>query len=400
MKRIALLLTAVITLSGCSSDVVVTKENIPSVEVETIGLETHSAQLNYVGIIKAETVKKYAFKSDGKLDSVNVKEGDRVKAGDMLAALEKADLELAAEAVQGKVQAAEAQYRVASNGARKEDLSSALSSYTQAKATYEFNLENHGKVKSLYAVGSVSKADYDGSKLQVDVAKEQMNQAQQQYNIAVDGARTEDKDAAAGQLQSAKAEYDLRVRMLEDADMHSESTGTVASVTVETGDMISAGYPAIVVQSDEKIVSVGMTQEDVQEILIGKAAEVRFEDFVYSGEVVKIQSVPDNYSRTYEVEIAIDGDFEDVLVGSLAKVLIDTDPMEGVWITINNLFNDGEDYVYVVEDGRAIKRNVEVVELLSEMVLVTGLEPGNQVITKGYKNIKLGHKVNTVEDGE
>jgi multidrug efflux pump subunit AcrA (membrane-fusion protein) len=69
-----------------------------------------------------------------------------------------------------------------------------------------------------------------------------------------------------------------------------------------------------------------------------------------------------------------------------------------MWLPINHIQNDGEDYVYIVtSENRVERKNLKLKEINNDLVRVEGLEEGNRVITIGNSFVKEGQQVEARE---
>lgn len=83
----------------------------------------------------------------------------------------------------------------------------------------------------------------------------------------------------------------------------------------------------------------------------------------------------------------------DVYLGELATVKINIGERSGIWLPLSVILNDGNDYVYVVEDGRAKREYVTVLEINDDQVLVEGTKAGEKIICEGMKLVRTGSAV-------
>lgn len=181
--------------------------------------------------------------------------------------------------------------------------------------------------------------------------------------------------------------------------LYSSMDGIVSEVMNKSGDVVGAGYPVLIVRSPEQIMRVGVTDDDLIRIekfgnpvisidLDGKITEAKLDD---------INRIPDESSRTYTVTVALDAKSV-YLIGKLGTVSFELSRITGIWLPINHIQNDGEDYVYIVNsENRVERRNIKLKELNNDKVRVEGLEDGNRVITIGNSIVKEGQQVTARE---
>ena len=140
---------------------------------------------------------RVSSKVPGRVLELRVKEGDFVKAGDTLAILDAPDVRAKMEQAQSAENAAAALELKAKNGARKEQIQGAFSVLQQAKAGYEIAEKSYNRVQRLFDEGVMSAQKRDEAFANYKAMEAQMKAAQSQYDMAVNGARMEDKMAAS-----------------------------------------------------------------------------------------------------------------------------------------------------------------------------------------------------------
>jgi len=152
----------------------------------------------------------------------------------------------------------------------------------------------------------------------------------------------------------------------------------------------------VVVCSTELKGRIGLTQEDVPRIKTGDEVDVFINNETIKGTITIINKIPDEESRTYMADISINKDTE-ISIGAIIKVAIRVEGKKGIWIPSSYILNDGEDYVFVVENGRAKRKNVKLKGIWEEKVCVEGLKEGELLITEGMKSVKDGYEVSAEE---
>lgn len=356
MKTIRLLTPLVLVMAfsfatGCAQQTVseapVEKEK--PVVVQEVKEQTLPVKLSYTGLTSSGETKKYSFKVPGKVSALAVHKGDPVHSGQKLASLSQSDLSLALEASNLNLQKAERAVQ-------------------DAQDTYH-------KLQQLYAAGALAKSDLDKAKLDLDIKEASDNQA--------------------------KIDVQSKQQTLQDTDLYSDMDGYVVDVLFKEGEILNAGYPVVIVRSGDQKVSVGLSPEDVKKVQVGTAAELTMGDLAASGTVSRIDQVPDTQSRTYNTEISLTKPFpaENFYLGSTVKVKLTVGGEKGIWIPLASILNDGEDYVYLVQEGRAVKRNLKLINVQEFSVQTEGLKSGEQLVTVGMKDLKEGAKVK-VQAGE
>ena len=345
-------------LTGCNnSEATAIEENSRGVEVMTSEISEEAIAKNYIGTVESKDLIKYSFKTAGKIEAIHVKEGQDISVGDPLASLDQEDLNFKLEGALAQMQGAE-------------------KSVQKAKDDLKYKKDLFNKMQSLYEEGSISKDQFDQAKLAKDVSESTYNQAISQYN-------------------GAKSSYAQVKSLMSDATIYATKKGTVVSTQYEPREMVAAGYPVVVIRSENQVVNVGLVQKALKDIHVGTKAMVDIDGVKAEGEVLSISETPDPATRTYKAEILVKE--KQFRIGSIAKVAIDSGRLEGIWLPINIIMSDGVDYVYAVEEGRSFKKIVTLKELKDDLVRVEGLTPGEKIVISGMKNINDGTKVNIVE---
>lgn len=213
-------------------------------------------------------------------------------------------------------------------------------------------------------------------------------------------AQKERLDTAQTALDQAKTNYDNAQRncetaleAVEDCKLRADADGYVVTVVSSEGSLATPLAPVLVLGSRGMVARFGVSQSDVRELAPEMPAAVTLDGRQYAGSILSIAVLPDEDTRTYPVDVSIGADFSEVYLGSMATVELQIGQRTGVWLPLSVILNDGEDYVYLVEDGRAVRRNVEIAELSNDMVLVTGVHEGGQVISEGMKTVRSGSPV-------
>jgi multidrug efflux pump subunit AcrA (membrane-fusion protein) len=383
-------------LSGCSNKTDA-KTDIRTYPIKTIELqnETHPSTLEYQGITGGSEVRKLSFKSKGKISKIYVAKGQRVKKGDNIVDLDKSDLNFALSAAQAQMDAAQAQYDKAVNGAQAEDINKAQIAVKNAQDEYNYCKDLYDKTVNLYQIKAATEQQVNDLKIKLDGSESQLNAAKETLNQLQNGTRAEDKQAALDQVNAAKANYDSKVNLLQDASLTADEDGYVVDVLCTEGELQADGYPVILVRSDNQVVTVGVSDDDVKKIQVGTKAEVKIDDTTTDGEVINIVQAPDKQSGTYSAEIKISNPIDNnkYYIGQSVKAYIDNGEKSGIWIPITSILNDGQDYVYIAENGRAVRKNVTLEDTNENEVYVEGLDLGENLITEGMKNIKAGYQV-------
>ena len=189
------------------------------------------------------TEYRVSSKVPGRILELRVKEGDYVKVGDTLAILDAPDVRAKMEQAQSAQNAAAALELKAQNGARKEQIQGAFSVLQQAKAGLEIAEKSYNRVQRLYDEGVMSMQKRDEAFANYKAMEAQVKAAQSQYDMAVNGARMEDKLAAAAQVGRAKGAVQEVNSYIHETVQVAQMEGEVSDIYPKVGELIGTGSP-------------------------------------------------------------------------------------------------------------------------------------------------------------
>ena len=189
------------------------------------------------------TEYRVSSKVPGRILELRVSEGDYVKAGDTLAILDAPEVRAKMEQARSAESAAAAMELKAQNGARKEQIQGAYSVLQQAKAGYEIAEKSYQRIQRLYDEGVMSAQKRDEVYANYKAMEAQMKAAQSQYDMAVNGARIEDKLAAAAQVGRAKGAVQEVNSYIHETVQIAQKEGEVANIYPKVGELVGTGSP-------------------------------------------------------------------------------------------------------------------------------------------------------------
>ena len=186
---------------------------------------------------------RVSSKVPGRILELRVKEGDYVKAGDTLAILDAPEVRAKMEQAQSAQSAAAALELKAQNGARKEQIQGAFSILQQAKAGFEIAEKSYNRVQRLFDEGVMSAQKRDEAFATYKAMEAQMKAAQSQYDMAVNGARMEDKMAATAQVGRARGAVQEVTSYIHETVQVAQKEGEVTDVYPKVGELVGTGSP-------------------------------------------------------------------------------------------------------------------------------------------------------------
>lgn len=186
---------------------------------------------------------RVSSKVPGRVLELRVKEGDYVKAGDTLAIIDAPDVKAKMMQAESAENAAAAMSEMANNGARKEQVRAAYALLQQAKAGLDIAKKSYERVQRLFDEGVMTAQKRDEAFANYKALEAQTKAAQSQYDMAVNGARLEEKKAAAAQVDRAKGAVEEVNSYINETMQIAQMEGEVSDIYPKTGELIGTGSP-------------------------------------------------------------------------------------------------------------------------------------------------------------
>lgn len=184
-------------------------------------------------------------KIPGRIDSILVKEGDQVQAGQVLVQISTPEIDAKLQQVEALRSAALAQDAKANTGARKEEVQAAYNMWQQAKAGAEFAQKTYTRVENLYKEKVIPAQQKDEAYAKYIAAQEVEKAASATYQMAKSGARTEDKAAALAVVNQAKGAVEEVLIYKGEGEVKSPQAGEVYTIMPNKGEIVNSGYPIV-----------------------------------------------------------------------------------------------------------------------------------------------------------
>lgn len=191
------------------------------------------------------TQTQVASKLFGRVAVVHVKKGEYVKKGQLLVTLDSPEITAKMAQAAAAQRFAAAQRDKAYNGPRQEEIRSALSNWQKAKAAADLAEKTFRRIDRLRADGVVPAQKLDEAEAQRQSALRTTDAAKASYDMALAGARTEDRIAAAAQAsQAAGAVAEVSAHMHETS-LYAPVDGQVVDILCDPGELVSPGFPTV-----------------------------------------------------------------------------------------------------------------------------------------------------------
>lgn len=350
-RHLAVIAAALLALSACKKDdkQADAGEPIRAVRTVTVSAAAETRTLRYSGSVRARVETALGFRVPGKLVERLVDVGQKVEAGRVLARLDPTDLKLSLQTAEANVAAARARVKVAEDARRR--------------------------AQTLNTKGFVADSNLDRADLEFDQAKAALE------------ATLYARDQAANQI--------------DYADLKADGDGIVTEIRADVGQVVAAGTPVVTLaRDDEKEVAIAVPEQDVVRFAKDQKVSVRFwadRDIVLAGRVREIAGSADPASRTYAIRVSLPDDAR-VRLGMTATVEAEVPVSEGtIVVPVAALAGEpGKPRVWTVDRASATvaPRDVVLGAVAPDGVrILSGLKPGDMVVTAGTQFLTPGRKV-------
>ena len=188
---------------------------------------------------------RVSCKLPARVVEIRVKEGDFVHKGDTLAILEIPEMNAQEKVAQSTEAATQALSNLTEEGARREAIQSARQLVVQAKAATDVAKKTYDRMQNLFSEGVMSQQKRDEAKAAWEVALAHENVMKSQYEMAKNGARTEEKKAAQSQANAAKHAVDVVRSVLKETVQVAAVEGEVSDIYPKEGELVGMGSPIL-----------------------------------------------------------------------------------------------------------------------------------------------------------
>lgn len=195
---------------------------------------------------------RVSSKVPGRILELRVKEGDYVHVGDTLAILDAPEVEAKKTQAESAEDAAAAMKAMADNGARRQQIQGAFELWQQAKAGLEISKKTYDRVQRLFNEGVMSAQKRDEAFAAYKAYEAQERAAKSQYDMAREGARKEERAAAAAQVNRAKGAVQEVSSYINETVQIAQVEGEVSDIYPKVGELVGTGSPimSISIMSD------------------------------------------------------------------------------------------------------------------------------------------------------
>lgn len=354
------------------------------------------------GTVMARSTSLVAAGAMGTIEAFPSEEGETVRQGDVLVELRHAELDAQVRLAEANLDVGKSRLEQVRLG---KNINTKVSStrVKQARAQFDQASRDYEQAKSLKESNAIAQTMFDKAETAYKVAKEALDAA-----LASEGenaVRDEEVVMAEANIKQLEAAVDVAKAMRDNAIVKAPFDGIVAKTARKVGEAVTIGMPLLqLVNPSDIYIEAPFDEANASQIKVGQRVRVnidayREQDFYGTVDFISpVVSLNPDLSRTLNVQVTIEQDKDKFITGMSADVIILVDEKDNViFAPTESLIR--EEFAYVVENGRAVRRDVQTgVGNWNTVEITEGLKEGDHLITSvSIAALKDGVKVKVVE---
>jgi HlyD family secretion protein len=231
-------------------------------------------------------------KLGGEILELEVKEGDKVRSGDLLIVIDHELLDIQLRQAEAGVDLAYSQLRLLESGARKEDIRQSEDLLKQAKVNLDQAVTDRDRMQALYESNTVTKKQFEEALNRYELTLAQYNSAKDNLSKVKSIIRPEEIQGAKANLRKAIATVDQLKQNISDCSIHSPSDGFISKKYVESGEIVAPSSSLLKVSNLETVnLVIYVSEVELGKVKLGQTAEIKvdaFEEKTYTGKIIFI----------------------------------------------------------------------------------------------------------------
>lgn len=363
-------------------------------------------------IIPSETLEIIP-KVSGRITSFNLKEGDIVRQGQVLAQVETIDISNQILQVKAQVESAKANLDLLVNGPLKEQVKQSESSLNQAKSNLDqlkvrlkFAESELVRNKKLYENGGITKQQLDSAQNQVDVLKKDISTLEQQIIYSKETLKLTKIGNREEQIRAGRASYNqalASLKALQDQlsyySITSPITGVITKKSVEQGMFISPPTSILTLTKNSTLeAEINIPERYLSKVKIGEKAIIKLDNIKdISLKITKISPTVDSINHIFKAKAIIENPSEEIKQGmSFECQVIFNEKASAMLLPTDAIIDsEGKKLVYLIgKDNKVVEKSVQVgLQTTEKTEVISGINEEESVILEGNSFIKAGDLV-------
>ena len=381
-----------------------TPKKLQEVRVVSVTKSAISRTLELTGEFVAIEDVVIAAMVDGPIVCCPWREGDRVKAGQKLVEIDRLVYRANVQSAEAAVKVARAKLDDMESGTRPEEIAKQKESVRQLEESTAYAKGDFERTAKLVESGALPGEAMEKTRVEYVSQATRLAAAREQLKMLEAGSTKTALAVQQAVLDEAEARLDLEKARLAECVIEAPFSGVITKAYVRPGDMASAKSRLIEVANLSSVVArFAVPEAFTAQVRTGMALEARLDAYqgkVFSGRVIRVYPDIDRRMRTRTVEAKVDG-IPEVMPGMFARLTLKLKQADdAVVVPLAALVTtpDGDKAVFVVKDGKALRKKVKTgIEASDRIQLLEGINPGDKVIVSGHKDLKDGMDVRVIE---
>ena len=435
------------------------KNAVTIVETADIKKGTIENILSVSGTVESAETKSYFADVAAPVEKLNVKVGDKVSNGDVLYTFNEKELNLAEKQAQLAIKQAKGSYsalfpetaaadRKYAEGMNAQQINDRIDAITaEINALNDKITEKTNRMEKTLSDLNKTKLDLDqdgvldGTEEDFDYNERRENDEQValalneaiadvNYAIAHDSeikgwndqitnlkeeqshlTTAKASQVNGGQVQSTKASLETAqltqgdaIAKLEAAKggVKADFNGVVTEVDIVEGATVASGTKIVTLANlDDVQVNVQVSKTDLPKISVGQKVDIKINGKDYNGEILGSATKNANGVAVVDTKIKVTNPDKDIILGVEANNKIHAEKADNtIVLPYEYVVTDAEgDYVFVLENGTAVKKPVKIgISTSTEAQITEGLTENDKVITTNLDTLTDGMAVATIEE--
>ena len=240
------------------------------------------------------TLVDLAPKVTGRVIEVRVREGERVKAGDLLVRFDLGETALTVDRDQSSVSSAEARVRDLEAGTRSNEIAAAEAEVRDRRAAIELAQKELERQQFLLSRKVGTERDLDRAKTDLDRAQAVLSASESQLKLLREGSRQWQIEQARDEVKRARAQLAQSKTVVSEAELRAPADGIVIHRFIEPGQLVAGGQTGITLAFTNRLyVRAFIPEPRLGLVKQGQTAEVvvdAFKDRTFKAKVAEIAS--------------------------------------------------------------------------------------------------------------
>lgn len=385
------------------------------VNIGTTTKSTLESKILTSGVVIVEDKQKQYANVAGTLREFVVKEGDKVKKGQVIAKIDTSDVDSKILDIEAQMELARANLAKAQIGNEPEEVAQENERVLQAQREYDTAKKEYDRMHQLFTSGASTQQELDKAKSQVDSTLSTLNVAKQQLSLKKKGPRKEEIASQQAQINKLQVERGQLEKDRVQSVLVAPADGTIIGVAADNGQYVNKGTEILTLANlDNLLIQADINESDVNKMKAGQPAVIEGTTLGKQKLNAKVTRIAPTATTTQsssgqgektrvKVTLTPEGDLSALKPGFHVDINISVQKIDNalqVPIEAVQQDADGSTFVWVAADGVAKKQKIETGtenELFSHVK--SGLNGDEQIILSPVDSLSDGTPIMPMPGG-